>query len=160
MKVYLESVLDCPAEKIWDEVQKSSLLLEVIHPLARIVPVDAPEFPERWIEGTTVRCRLYLFGIIPMGTRSILFERIDDAAREIQTREYDPLISRWDHRIRVKPADDGRTHYSDEIAIQAGRLTLFVWLFARWFYRHRQKRWRRVAQRLAAASKNESAGGS
>src|SRR6266852_2598499 len=108
MKVYVESVLDCPAEKIWDEVQKSSLLLEVIHPLARIVPVDAPQFPERWIEGATVRCRLYLFGIIPVGTRSILFERIDQAAQEIQTRERDPLIPRWDHRIRVKPADDGR----------------------------------------------------
>jgi hypothetical protein len=151
MKVFVESVLTCPVEKVWDEVQRSSLLLEVAHPLVRIVPADGPQFPEHWREGLTVRCKSYLFGILPLGTRTLFLERVDSAAREIQSRESDPLIRRWDHLIRVRSIGDGRTHYSDEIIIEAGWATFFVWLFAQWFYRHRQRRWRQVAHRLVAA---------
>ena len=68
MKVYVESVLQCPAERVWDEVQRPALLLEVIRPLFRFVPADGPQFPERWSEGATVRCKGYLFGVIPLGT--------------------------------------------------------------------------------------------
>src|SRR5205814_10309082 len=95
--------------------------------------------------------RIYLFGIIPLGTHTIFLERIDSEAREIQSRESEWLVRRWDHLIRVRPAADGQTLYSDEILIEAGWLTAFVWLFAHWFYRHRQRRWRRVARRLVAA---------
>ena len=42
MTVHVESVLRCPAEKVWNEVQRSALLLEVIRPLVKLVPVDAP----------------------------------------------------------------------------------------------------------------------
>jgi len=148
MKVFVESVLECPPEAVWREVQTSRLLHEVMHPLARVEPLDEP-LPERWAAAATVRCRLYIFGFVPLGIRTLVFERVDQEAREIQTRECDPLIRRWDHLIRVKPTGDGRTQYSDEIEIDAGGLTLPVWLFAQWFYRHRQRRWRRVARRLA-----------
>ena len=123
-----------------------------IHPLAKVVPVDAPEFPERWTEGATVRCRSYLFDVLPIGTRGIFLERIDPVARQIQSREFDLLVRRWDHLIQLRPTGDGRTLYSDKIELEAGFLTVLVWLFAQWFYRHRQRRWRRVANRLSAAS--------
>jgi hypothetical protein len=152
MRVYVESVLRCPAEKVWNEVQRPALLLEIIRPLVRIVPADGQGFPERWSEGTTTRWKNYLFGIIPLGTHSVYLERVDSAAREIQSRERDPLIRRWDHLIRVRAIDQDSTHYSDEIIIEAGWATFLVWLFAQWFYRHRQRRWRRVAHRLAAAA--------
>jgi hypothetical protein len=42
MKVCVASVLKCPPEKIWDEVQKSPLLLEISRPLGRLVPVHSP----------------------------------------------------------------------------------------------------------------------
>jgi len=77
------------------------------------------------------------------------WERIDQEKREIQTREYDAMIRRWDHRLHFEPAGDNKCRYTDDIEIQAGVLTPLVWLWAEWFYRHRQKRWRRVAQRLA-----------
>ena len=156
MIVHVESELPCPAEKVWDEVQRSSLLLEVIRPLVKLVPVDAPHFPERWVEGATVRCRSYLFGVLPLGTRTIFLERIDWAAREIQSRERDPLIRRWDHRVRVWPAGEGRARYSDEIAVEAGWLTSLAWLFAQGFYRHRHRRWRHVASRLAPSPEQTS----
>ena len=96
-----------------------------------------------------MRCRSYLFGLVPLGTRDLVFERIDPAARRIQTRERDPLVRRWDHELRVRPADGGRTRYSDTVDLDAGWLTPAIWLLARLLYRHRHRRWRRVARRLA-----------
>ena len=150
MKVYVESVLECSSDKIWDEVQKSSSFLEVIYPLVKVTPLPSQAFPQRWRAGSTVKCKSYVFGLVPLGTRSVFFERIDQAQREIQTREHDPLIRRWDHLIRVRAADSGQTRYIDEIHIDAGLLTVAVWLFAHWFYRHRQRRWKGIARRLAS----------
>jgi hypothetical protein len=151
MRVYVESLLPCAPEAVWDEVQTSALLLEVARPLVVLRPVDDAGFPERWRQDGTVRCRSYLFGVIPLGTRTLTHERVDPGQYEIQSREHDPLVRRWDHMIRVRPAAGGRTWYSDEIEIEAGLLTPVVWLFAQLFYRHRQRRWQTVARRLSAA---------
>jgi hypothetical protein len=148
VRVCVESVLPCPPELVWDEVQRPGVLVEVARPLVTFAPVDASVFPDRWTEGRTVRCRVYLFGVVPLGLRTIVLERVDGERREIQSRERDRLIRRWDHLVRVRPEPGGRTRYRDEIVIQAGVLTLPVWVFARWFYRHRQRRWRAVARRL------------
>lgn len=150
MRVFLESVLPCDADLAWAEVQKSALLLEVASPMVSIRPVPGEALPERWSASSTVRCRSYLFGFIPLGTRTLVFERIDPQLREIQTRERDPLIRRWDHCIRLEPLGAAQCKYSDNIEIEAGLLTPAVWLFARRFYRHRQHRWQAVAKRLQA----------
>jgi hypothetical protein len=151
MRIYVESRFDCPPDKAWDEVQRPSLLLEVASPLIRLEPVDCPSFPDRWQQGHTVRFASYLFSLIPVGRRTVYFERVDQSARQIQTREHDPLIRHWDHLITVRATDDGRTRYSDEVLISGGPVSLFVWLFAMWFYRHRQRKWKRVAKRLCVA---------
>jgi hypothetical protein len=151
MRVYVESIFDCPPDRAWDEVQRPSLLLEVASPLIRLEPAEGPWFPDRWQQGRTVRFESYLFSLIPVGRRTVCFERVDHSARQIQTREHDPLIRHWDHLIHVRATDDGRTRYSDELQISGGPLAFFVWLFAMWFYRHRQRRWKRVAKRLREA---------
>ncbi len=156
MRVYVESVFPAAPEQVWDEVQKSALLLEIIRPLVRLVPVAPLPFPERWPQGRALSCKSYLFGFIPLGTRTLLFERIDPVAHEIQTREHDPLIQRWDHRISVRQAPAGQTLYADEIEIGAGVLTWLVALFAAWFYRHRHKRWLRVLDRLASKNRTSA----
>jgi hypothetical protein len=150
MRAYIESVLPCPPEKVWQELQRSSLLLELIPPLFWFVPADGQPFPEYWQQGATMHFKGYLFGVIPIGTHTISFERIDPVAREIQSRESEALVRRWDHLIRLQPAGNRQTLYSDEVFIQAGWATVFVWLFAHLFYRHRQRGWRRVARRLTA----------
>jgi hypothetical protein len=122
MIVDVSTMLDCPAAKAWNEVQKSSLLLYVIWPLARVVPTGAP-FPERWSEELTIQCKSFVFGVIPVGVRTLAFERIDQKNYELQTREHDLLISRWDHLVSVKPLDDSRSIYRDTIDIDAGKLT-------------------------------------
>jgi hypothetical protein len=47
MKVDVSTELACSAAKAWNEVQKSSLLLRVIWPLARIEPLGGDALPER-----------------------------------------------------------------------------------------------------------------
>jgi hypothetical protein len=78
----------------------------------------------------------------------VLIEKIDQKNYEIQSREHDPLIARWDHLISIKPLDDSRSIYRDSIDIDAGSLTFVVWAGANWFYRHRQRRWRALAKTL------------
>jgi len=152
MRVHVVSVLQCPAEAVWKKVCRSDLLCEVAWPLVTFEAIDSKSLPDIWVEGQTVRLRSRLFGIFPLGTRSLVFERIDTPRREIQTRETDPLVRRWDHLISVGQHDDNRATYSDDVEIDADWLTPFVWLFAQLFYRHRHRRWRRVARRLASAA--------
>ena len=148
MKVDVWTPLDCSAAKAWDEVQKSALFLHIIWPLASVTPVPGTSFPERWNEGQTIKCKVALFGLIPIGTRTLLHEKIDQATREIVTHEFDPLIKRWDHRISIEPQGENRSIYRDTIEIDAGALTVLVWAWASGFYRYRQWRWRAVAKTL------------
>jgi hypothetical protein len=159
MRVYVESVLPCEPDAAWEKVQTSALLLQIARPLVVLRPARGEELPERWRHGQTVRCRSYLFGVIPFGTRTLTFEHIDADGRTIQTRESDPLVRRWDHHIRAGATGDGRTHYADDVEIDAGVLTPLVWLFAQVFYRHRHRRWRAVARRLSGAAVTAAAGG-
>lgn len=145
MRVFVESILPYHADRAWAAVQKISLLQEVVQPLIEIRPLPDEQLPKHWATGQTVRCRLFLFRLIPLGVRTLHFERVDSATREIATREHDRLVRRWDHRIRVTPLNDATCKYSDEIEIEAGLLTPLVALFAKFFYRHRQRRWRHAS---------------
>jgi hypothetical protein len=148
MRVLVESDLPCDADRAWAAVQTTALFHEVVRPLVDVRPLPGETWPERWAVGTPLRCRSYLFGVVPLGTRTLVFESIDPAAREIRTHEHDALVRRWDHRIAVRPVGPGHCRYSDEVEIEAGLLTPAVWLFAQWLYRHRHRRWRAVAERL------------
>jgi hypothetical protein len=143
----VSTLLDCSATKAWNEVQKSSLHRYVTWPLARFVPLRAP-LPERWSEGLTIQCKLFVFGVIPMGVHTVHIEKINQTNYEIQSREHDPLVARWDHLISIRPLGDLQSTYRDTIDIDAGSLTFVVWAWANWFYRHRQRRWRALAKTL------------
>jgi hypothetical protein len=152
MRVLVKSRLPCDADHAWAEVQTSALLREICWPLIRLAPAGgASDIAERWVSGATVQLRLFLCGFIPLGTRHLHWERIDQRQLEMQTREHDPLIRRWDHRIHVEPMGASQCRYTDDVEIEAGLLTLPVWLFAQWFYRHRQHRWKAVARRIQSA---------
>jgi hypothetical protein len=72
----VSTILNCSGAKAWNEVQKSSLLIHVIWPLARVIPVGAP-FPQRWSAGLTVQCKSFIFGLIPIGVRTLHVEKVD-----------------------------------------------------------------------------------
>jgi hypothetical protein len=158
MRVLVQSTLPCDADLAWGEVQTLALLRKICWPLIRLKPAsaDAP-IPAQWRHGETVRMKPFLFGIVPLGVRQLYWEQIDNESRCMQTREHDPLIRRWDHRIAVVPVAARSCRYTDDVEIDAGVLTVPVWLFAQWFYRHRQRRWQAVARRLQARAAAQAA---
>src|SRR5262249_8171306 len=110
-------------------------------------PCGAP-FPGRWSEGLTLQWKVFVFGVIPMGVHTVHLEKVDQSNYEIHSREHDPLIARWDHVISIKPLDDSRSLYRDNIEIDACILTLLVWAWPNWLCGHRQRRWRALAKNL------------
>lgn len=151
MKLTVTTLLDAAPERVWDEVQRPDLLEYVAAPVIEFDPVDSESFPERWDEGD-YRAAMRLFGVLPLGEQTIRIseERVDDTdgAQFYQLRDdgTGELISVWDHLISVRETPDGKTVYTDEIEVRAGVLTPLVWLFAAVFYRHRQRRWRKLVE--------------
>jgi ligand-binding SRPBCC domain-containing protein len=145
MRFSLEVILDRPAEVVWDAVLRPATFQFVARPFVEFVPVEKSGFPDRWIAGD-YRVRMDLFGLIPMGKQRIGISLDDSKAGEGEYRLRDDggsaLISKWDHRITVRALDETRTCYRDEVEIRAGLLTPCVWLFARMFFAHRQRRWK------------------
>lgn len=113
-------------------------------PLLYFEPLVPGELDRDWVVGKTYGLRLSLFGFLPAGEHRITLERIDREANLIQSKERGALAPVWNHTIRFHPLEDGRLQYTDEIEIQAGLLTGVIWTFAHLFYRHRQRRWKRL----------------
>jgi hypothetical protein len=72
----------------------------------------------------------------PLGRHAIHFERLDPKLMEIQTRGG----KAWSARPAL---------HADEVEINTGLPTPTVWLFARWLYRHRQRRWKAIERLIA-----------
>jgi hypothetical protein len=141
--------LPCPADAAWSEVQKVSLLQEIARPLVTFASAGDGVLPARWPSAGTVELRMFLFGWVPLGLHELRVETVDSGRREIQTRERDRMVRRWDHRISIVERGTDACAYSDEVEIEAGPWTALVWLFAQAFFRHRHRRWASVASRLA-----------
>jgi hypothetical protein len=149
MKAEITTLLDARPERVWEELQRPELLEYVAAPLVAFDPIEPKPFPERWGEDE-YRVAMKLFGVVPLGEQSIRTSTVraedTDGGRFYQLRDDGTgrLAPRWDHLISVRETPDGKTVYTDEIDLNAGMLTPFVWLFAVVFYWHRQRRWRKL----------------
>jgi hypothetical protein len=139
--------LPVQADTAWDTVKRPDTLRYITRGLLgfRI----AGDVPEQFTEGETYGMRLLFFGVLPAWRHRIEIVRVDEAAHEIRTEERGGPVRRWRHRITVDAEGWGATRYLDEIEIEAGVLTPFVWLYAQLFYRYRQMRWRKLARQLS-----------
>lgn len=152
MRVTLTSVLDIPASVAWQWVSTPALLTYVAAPLQDFEPIDPQAFPAVWSPGRYL-VRLRMFGVVPIGTQWIVISVPEAGPARYRLRDdgSGSLVSTWDHWITIDPLEGNRCRYTDEVEIQAGWRTPFVWLFARLFYTHRQRRWQRlVASRFSA----------
>jgi hypothetical protein len=148
MLAEISTVLHCPAERVWQEVQTSRLLRYVTQPLLTFQPIEPAALPAVWVEGSYL-VRMRLFGFIPLGTQSIVIKHptVDPAKPgiyRILDDGHGQLIARWHHLITICAMADGRTYYTDRVEVRAGLLTPLIWLSANIFYRYRQSRWRRL----------------
>lgn len=150
MKVVVNTVLDAPVERIWAELKTPRLLNYVAAPLIVFDLIDPPTMPAHWSDGRYLVSMRFL-GLIPLGRQWIITStpQPEEHARGVyRIRDYGigDIAKTWDHLIVIEAQADGRTAYRDEVDVKAGVLTLGVWLFAQWFYRHRQARWRRLVR--------------
>lgn len=132
--------LDASPDEVWRRVQRPATLRFVARGL---LGFGAIALPTDWREGNEVSMRLWLAHVLPAWRHTIRIVRIDPATRRIVTEEGGGLVRRWRHTVTVDAIAGGRTLYRDEIAIDAGVATPAVGLFARAFYAHRQRRWKK-----------------
>lgn len=146
MKVVISTEFACSFEQVVEQVKKTKLLRYVAHPLVQFEPIDPPVFPNEW-SGRTYWVNMKLFGLFPFGKQAIVISVFsNEDSFTMRDAGHSALIKVWDHRIKIFRGST-EVSYQDEIDIQAGLLTPVVWLFALFFYRHRQRRWRRLVAR-------------
>ena len=99
------------------------------------------------------RADMRLFGAIPMGeqTIGIRFPEGDGSGRGteryvLRDKGHGSSARVWDHFIIVEHDGSGGTSYTDRVTVDAGWRTPFVAAFARAFYAHRQRRWKKLAR--------------
>jgi hypothetical protein len=144
MKIDLTTVLPCSVDDAAAHVVSTRLLQYVAHPLVAFSPVTGTRFPATWTEGTHW-VRLTLFGFLPLGRQAIVISTPSfPGGFAIRDAGHSALIPVWDHLITIEPHQDG-VRYRDQVEVSARVLTPLIWMFAQIFYRHRQRRWLRLA---------------
>ena len=66
--IEISTHLDAPPKTVSAQIMRPALLLHVSAPLLHFKPIDPPELPETWRDGE-YRVGMWLFGVLPIGTR-------------------------------------------------------------------------------------------
>lgn len=146
--VDLRTELQAPAQVIWGAVKTPAAFRTVTRGLLVMPAIQARG--DAWREGETVVGWVFLFGLIPFSRHTLHIAVIDDAARRLASEESGGLLRTWNHDIVVTPISEARCVYRDRVELDAGIFTPSVALYAQWFYRTRQRRWRALAQELSS----------
>ena len=91
---------------------------------------------------------MFLHRFIPIGKHTINIIKIDKEAREIVSNEYNKRVTIWNHYIQMEKITENVTRYTDSVELYAGYLTPLVAWWNLKFYKHRQKKWQKIAKNL------------
>ncbi len=158
MRVRLSTPLNAPPEWVAAQLQSTAVFRHITAPLVRFKRLGGAPWPTHWSPGD-LPLQMRLLGLLPMGSQTVRIS-IEPSAQAgawptLRDNGEGTLMRRWDHRITLQPLPDGRTLYTDDIDMVARHLpwlmTPLSTTFAQVFYRHRQRRWRQLAARHAAA---------
>ena len=144
MRLEISSNLPCGLQQARAAVKTLGLLNYVAAPIMKFESVEL--FDEhKALEARPYVMNMKLFGMLPLGLHTMDFS-YHDTHNSFLMRDNGSsrLCKKWDHKMRFKEAEEG-VNYSDSADIGAGVLTPIVWLFALCFYKHRQRRWKRIA---------------
>lgn len=144
MTATITTILPCSEAELWRHIADARSLTVVCRPVLGFVRPDGGELYGKWEVGVPYELKLRLLMVIPIGRHTIRLETVDPARNLIVSRESGLLARVWNHTITFAEVSPGRLRYTDEIEIRAGLLTPAIWLFAHLFYRHRQRRWKKV----------------
>ena len=151
MNVFLRQTLECKPDAAWNALRQPRMLKEVSKPLMQVR--ESSPLPEYWDDNHAMPVSLWMFGIIPMGKRTIdvtLTERPGGVRMLIDQGESlsGPLglLRNWDHRMAISPGPNGTTLYRDRLVVRAGILTFPMWLGMWIFWQYRAKRIAKIAK--------------
>ena len=142
----IQTYFDIPANKAWNILKKKDNFLYITRGLLGFA--GKKEWPETFFQGQEIHTRLIFFHIVPAWKHVLKIVRLDDNLMELFSNEKGGFISTWNHLIKIEPVSADRCNYKDQIDIQAGWMTLGVWLYAQAFYRYRQYRWKRLIRNM------------
>ena len=132
------SIFPASKEIVFGKLQRLELLQHIAKPYATFTPIG--ERISVWESGKSTAYKFKLFGIIPFGlhTINVLSFDLEDG---VYTHEGNVHVPVWNHRIVLYGLPDNRCLYTDIVKIDAGWKTLFVYLWAKCFFAHRQRKW-------------------
>lgn len=133
------SVFPATKEVVFEKLKELKTLQYVAKPYATFTPEPGCE-EMIWEENAVFSFQFKLFGLIPFGAHviKVITFNADDG---IFTNEHNTHVPIWNHRIILQTLDENNTRYTDEVEIGAGWKTIFVYLWAKAFYSHRQRKW-------------------
>ena len=143
MIVQKASIFPASREAIFQKLQRLETLQLVAKPYASFEPVG--ETQSVWSVGSTSSYRFKLFCLIPFGTHTIHIVRFDPDG--ISSREGNEYVPVWNHDITLVKLGNNYTEYTDHVEIKAGWKTIFIWLWAKAFYAHRQRKWIKMLEK-------------
>lgn len=138
--------LEASADVVWAAVKTPSAFRRVTRGLV-MMPVIRNRTDE-WQLGETVVGWLFLFGLIPFSRHHLHVASISEDSHTLTSQERGGVVRKWNHDIVVTSINEGQCEYLDRIDISAGLLTPLIVVYAHWFYRMRQRRWRVLAKEL------------
>ena len=141
-KIAMTTLLQAGKSEVFQRLQKLETLQHVAAPYATFIPIDGNQ-EILWRKGSTFSFRFYLFGIVSFGIHTIHVLSCDEESG-ISTEERNKHVHVWNLRIYLESSDQARMRYTDEVEIGAGWKTPFVALWAKVFYTHRQRKWRKL----------------
>ena len=140
----ISTYLPCSNEQLWAKIVQPKSLQFVASPILKFIPIGKISFDKEWEVKRDYVLKLYLFGFLPLGNHTIRLINIDRSENKIESTESGLLARVWNHTIQFQEIEENRIYYTDTIEIKAGLLTPMIWSFAQLFYRHRQRRWRKL----------------
>lgn len=161
MRIRLHSAIPADVVTVWDQVRDPTMMVRVAAPLVAFR--SEVELPERWAQGE-YPVRLLAGGLVPLGTQMIRIELPDrpGPVRVLRDNGYgvSGLVGRirvWDHLLEIRPdeGDPTRTHQRDTVVVEAGWLTLPVWLMVGSMFLWRQAHWRWITRRAAPTPREQ-----
>lgn len=140
MKMTIKKTVAFPVKKskVFELLQRFDTLAYIAKPYATFESVDG-QTELVWEVGKSFSFDFKMFGFIPLGVHVINVKEFNPD--NTYTNEGNLFCPVWNHRIILKETADGKTEYTDEVEIGAGWKTPFVYLWAKAFYSHRQKKW-------------------
>jgi hypothetical protein len=145
MKITVTSIFDLSFETTRQLIFQPATMRTVAQPVMQFKAISPAQLPKQWQANEIYRIKLYAFGFVSLGWYDIKIE-IDKDEKDVcigRDRGHGQAINVWNHAIIIERRGD-KTRYSDEVDVHAGIFTPLVAGFAKLFYRHRQKRWKKI----------------